>query len=786
MATFVNDGNIDWDGNWQTTGKVDVFHNGLGAYYWSRTSLAVTSSVPRYSSVWDGNSSNTDTGVVLWLHNHASTGTITVTLQEYVGSTWTDRASTTLVITSATKSYSPIYFKYSSSHTETNGTGNYRIMVSSNSASSNYFVVNSAATSNIGAVTVLSTTGTLSAGDNVFVLGYCTGATANPTGATVTVNINSATEYGAIVVGNAGTLNWDPSMTTKLATSAPWHCVEGGIWSIGTVATPIPSNYTADFVHNPTASGGFMIGRESNPQIIMQGASKTYIVTTLASDIAVNDNHLHTTDSTGWAVGDEIVVASSTTTRTQTEKVVITGISGTIIYIDSAGDGSQSTPKFAYAHTGVCHVFNITRNVRHSTTQSTYDCHIRVTGNYLDLDWCSFIALRGSYSLNAEWNCAYGIGSWTGVVIRDNPTGGGSYFDNGDGRTITTTIQKVVFYNNYGTGCYWMNIMETADLDYLYAINQNNGIGLYMRFNAVAYSQVVTNLMGLCCSDAGIELTPPIRALFGADEVYAYGNADAGLRLNEGKYSLSAVKSFLNAIGLRFYASSNYHIVDDRNSYYGNDGVSVRANTSCDLRFGANWWGSNFSTYVGRNVNLDSSTKVTFTNGNGWSSDTSLGSVRVANLGHVSGRHFSQNYWGYILDQITNGQTAAYAKAGSGICVAINPTSQTYPETWEFYVPVTAATQFTLKLYITKTTSGFNGSVKVSIYDSDDDYTKLLDQETINNASIPLNDGSGDDWTYQYSATPVTPTNTGFCRVVIDVIDGASTGDILIDDVSVA
>ncbi|MBI5872700.1 MAG: hypothetical protein HZB36_00955 [Candidatus Omnitrophica bacterium] len=74
--------------------------------------------------------------------------------------------------------------------------------------------------------------------------------------------------------------------------------------------------------------------------------------------------------------------------------------------------------------------------------------------------------------------------------------------------------------------------------------------------------------------------------------------------------------------------------------------------------------------------------------------------------------------------------------------------------------------------------------VKITIFDSNDDSTKLLNQETISNASIPLNDGAGDDWTYQYQATPVTPTDTGFCRVLVEVVDGSTTGDILVDSIS--
>jgi len=154
--------------------------------------------------------------------------------------------------------------------------------------------------------------------------------------------------------------------------------------------------------------------------------------------------------------------------------------------------------------------------------------------------------------------------------------------------------------------------------------------------------------------------------------------------------------------------------------------------------------------------------------------------------GNVAGRHKSFITNGEIKDQITGGYTAAYAKGGSGTCVCLDPKSTTAGQTlnWEYYIPVTAATAFNHKFYITKTAAGFNGTVSVTIYDSDDDYTTLLDAAAITIGDIPTNDGTGDDWTYQWASGSLTPTDTGFCRVVVSVLDGSTTGDILIDDVS--
>lgn len=125
---------------------------------------------------------------------------------------------------------------------------------------------------------------------------------------------------------------------------------------------------------------------------------------------------------------------------------------------------------------------------------------------------------------------------------------------------------------------------------------------------------------------------------------------------------------------------------------------------------------------------------------------------------------------------ITN-EAGANARGGSGNCIKFNPGSTTINLSYGFLVPVTAATDFALSFWH-KITTDYNGTVKVTVYDSDDDNTKLLTAET---ASL-TNDGAY----HQYTSTTCTPTSTGFCRVVIDVLDGATTGDVYIDDLTVA
>jgi hypothetical protein len=120
-------------------------------------------------------------------------------------------------------------------------------------------------------------------------------------------------------------------------------------------------------------------------------------------------------------------------------------------------------------------------------------------------------------------------------------------------------------------------------------------------------------------------------------------------------------------------------------------------------------------------------------------------------------------------------ESGANARSGSGNAIKFNPSSTTSNLSYTFLLPVTAATAFTFKFWHMITAS-FNGTVKVTIWDTDDT-TVLLNAE-----AVSLTD---DAAYHQYSATSETPTATGFCRIRIDVLDGATTGDVYVDDLTV-
>lgn len=149
--------------------------------------------------------------------------------------------------------------------------------------------------------------------------------------------------------------------------------------------------------------------------------------------------------------------------------------------------------------------------------------------------------------------------------------------------------------------------------------------------------------------------------------------------------------------------------------------------------------------------------------------------VGYPDMGAVQAKNQFEKLGVFGLGAVTK-ESGANARGGSGTCIKFNPSSATIQLYWNFLIPVTASTEFTLHFWH-KITTDFNGSVKVSIYDSDDDATLLLSSETV----TLTNDGDYNE----YTATAETPTDTGFCRVRIEVLDGSTTGDVYIDDITV-
>lgn len=119
-------------------------------------------------------------------------------------------------------------------------------------------------------------------------------------------------------------------------------------------------------------------------------------------------------------------------------------------------------------------------------------------------------------------------------------------------------------------------------------------------------------------------------------------------------------------------------------------------------------------------------------------------------------------------------ETGSNARGGSGACARFTPTSTTNYGYWYLYVPTTASTSFVLSFYH-KISTGWNGTLKLSIYDTDQ--TTLL---TSSSTITTTNDGAY----HIYTASAVTPSTTGMCLIRLEIQNGSTDGYVFIDDIS--
>ena len=127
---------------------------------------------------------------------------------------------------------------------------------------------------------------------------------------------------------------------------------------------------------------------------------------------------------------------------------------------------------------------------------------------------------------------------------------------------------------------------------------------------------------------------------------------------------------------------------------------------------------------------------------------------------------------GYISDQITGGQNAAWAYGGEGTCLYLDPASQTIPLIHgPFYFPVTAGVTYQIHFQVKKTSSEANCTLEIDRI-SGCGITEIRDE------SVSLT----DSWAEHTSAS-FTPTYSGYVRCELHALDGSTTGDIGIDDI---
>lgn len=392
MATLIS---ANGGGNWTTLATWRNACTGSGASLLTlTTAVSQTNTTYVYGVAFTVTNAEVIEGFALHLQRSGTTGTLTVALSDDGGTTATREV--TVNLSDLPANYSWVFFKFGSTLTADGGS-DYKVGIKLSSGSSGVTIYRGSATTGDWSHLLRedSAPGSLSAGDVFYIVDDLTGAGTN-TANTVTMNNTDTTDFGAIIVG-AGMLTFEASAATNyyLKTSGVLNVWGGGTLNIGTVAIPMPSDSTAVLEFDCTVDGEFGILIAAGGTVVAQGASMTKVCTLLSADASVNATTLTTDDITGWKDNDDIVIASTTTTPTQTESGKLNGnASGTTLTIDSftgAGGG------LAYAHSGnaaggpnsvstQAEIINLTRNVKIRSSSATYGAYIKLAGT-LNFDY---------------------------------------------------------------------------------------------------------------------------------------------------------------------------------------------------------------------------------------------------------------------------------------------------------------------------------------------------------------------------------------------------------------
>lgn len=759
-ATYVNDGSINWNGNWQKTVKVDALH--------ASTNLNVDSGTTQYSGYWTGVTGNTDLGCLAYLATlttPATGRTITVTLESDDNTDFsspTAEQTATYVTASGTKLLSWIYFKLGAGEAEDQVTPlYYRYKFVTDNAADTGFRSDNAATTKVAIVQVLSQTGTVATTDVTYVVGASTQTSGNPDAATVTYNVETGANTGGddgdgcgnIFIANGGVLAFSTTASKNyyLEVIGNIDILNGGTFNIG-AGTAIPSTSTATLEFQDAAAARYLYVRSGAIFRTNGGKTLTSWRTTSSDAIAaVNDREVGTSidcSTAGWAINDEVLISNThSAVRAETENHTLSAVGTSSITIDE---------NWTNTHLSGAEITNLTKNVviLASYTNEVIIYNYNTVLENFNCDWTEFRNLKNN--TNGTGSIHFNSSTVVGTIdyCYFNKCGGSfpaSLWING--------CPNLSFTGNIFDGNYTIRIL-------IYIGQANN-----LRITDSIFVRVDAG------SGDGYEILGYVSSINRIDVIFTScnfydtngSNNNCGVtQLWSGYLEFNNCK-FWNFRSRTFSLVGGIPILIFRNCVLGGDGTNTIANTTNDCQILIDSSSTPLLYFYNTSI-LGSAAIIN----NSTASNVKLSSH---NHGGISGRYKTWKTYGTLTDNTT---TAVTAQGGSGTCLVMNPTSAVAGNTlnWEFWIPVTAATNPQLKFYINA--SAGTPTLNIDIYDSDDDNTLLC-----NNESLTFG-GTITDWTQKTPTFAANPTDTGYCRVVLKALDDGSSRNIGIDTLTYA
>jgi len=413
----------------------------------------------------------TTNGLWLGLYSRATspTGTFSVELFNSTTSTvvvsYTDNVSV-LPTTANLGGFKGIYFRWPSPVTLTAAQS---YVIRARTGSSNQVALwYGTAVTNWSRILTITATASPAATDQLYISSrYSSGTLLT---CTVSMNNNDSTEYAGVYIGPSSTLNWPTNQTTQLRFSGEVYTsaaisiyVGGGNFLMGTSASRIQDGFTASLFITPGAASGRRITWIDGSNFRAAGSTMSYTWTTLSANVATASTTCTTTDTTGWKVGDEIVIAptrrpASTAVTVQYDRRVLTSVSGTTLGFSALSFYHDGLDFFA------AEVINITRNCRIvGTTPATFRTYLTAfvaNNTVLELDDIQLYGMGITTAVSSIY--INGSGATSQTIVRNCAFVDGS---SGFAMLSTTNFYNIIFTNN---------VFTTRETTGSFIINQQN------------------------------------------------------------------------------------------------------------------------------------------------------------------------------------------------------------------------------------------------------------------------------------------------------------------------
>ena len=322
-----------------------------------------------------------------------------------------------------------------------------------------------ASSSTLQTTVTYNTASALAANDDVWVAGFhnsgLTGKSLVFSGAVAAV-VGSGTDKtmasgfvasmgAAITIGTGGSVSADTTVSTSLTVRGSIVTSGTGVfsWSGNIANKALVSTLTMD-CNTTNGEFGFFNSAARGGQFTFTGADYT-ASTKYASGVGTAANPLIV--STGWdaAVGDEIVIGTSTAYNQNEIRYVITRNSSTSFVLSATSGGVEAA--LTYTHAAGVHMANLTRNciVRPLTTTRGYKVFNQstiLTSDFGLTRW-EYSSAASAHGLNFK-TLAASVDTMDKAVFYQNSAGTRNTL-NIDACTTAATITDVVAYNNLCT-----------------------------------------------------------------------------------------------------------------------------------------------------------------------------------------------------------------------------------------------------------------------------------------------------------------------------------------------